>query len=367
MKVNEVQGSNRPRILFVLKNRDNPYSCDPTNYTGHLSSGLFNSARFVVEMLAANGYEVKLVHCIDNNYIHREIVAFKADVVVIEAYWVVPEKFAELYRVCPNVKFIIRNHSDVPFVANEGIAMDWTLKYVKHNNVFMSCNSKDTTEEFRFLVSEENPSWLREVVNFKVPYLPNYYPTVGAERPKKYEPSSVLNVGCFGAIRPLKNQLEQAVAAMKYASDNGQKLRFHINGTRIEMNGSAALKNIIQLFEHFPHYDLVLHPWMKHDKFVELIRSMDILLQVSFSETFNIVAADAVVVGVPVVGSPEIPWIANQYKANPNDWDDIVSKMGWALKFPARLPWLNKNLIGLEKYNRESVKAWLNYLSYFTV
>src|ERR1700758_2199491 len=106
----------KPKTLFVLKYRETgegPYSTNWGDGNGKfLSSGLYNSARMVVEMLEDHGYEAKLVHVPDNNAIHREIVAFGADHVIIEAFWVVPQKFEELARVCPNVKFTIRNHSE---------------------------------------------------------------------------------------------------------------------------------------------------------------------------------------------------------------------------------------------------------------
>ena len=69
------------KVLFILKYRE---VSDPENgvysYTG-LSSGLFNSARMVSEMLNADGLhgeecESKLVQVIDTNSIDREVTAF---------------------------------------------------------------------------------------------------------------------------------------------------------------------------------------------------------------------------------------------------------------------------------------------------
>ena len=45
---------------------------------------------------------------------------------------------------------------------------------------------------------------------------------------------------------------------------------------------------------------------MDHESFIELVKSMDMCLQVSFTETFNIVTADAVANSVPVVVSSEM-------------------------------------------------------------
>jgi hypothetical protein len=364
-----------PRVLFVLKYREDTYGSaglENGNWGDGgedarrpLSSGLYNSARMVVGMLEHHGVPVKLVHVLDNNYIHREIVKFNADVVIIEAFWVVPEKFDELYQVAPHVKFIIRNHSETPFLANEGIAFDWMLKYVRKPNVFMSANAPRMNEETRFLVGLENEQWTPDMVDLKTPYLPNYYPT----RDCPTSASDVgtndefINIGCFGAVRPLKNTLEQAIASMKFAKRLGKRLRFHINGGRIEMGGQPILKNLYELFKHFPQYELVNHPWMEHTEFRALIASMDLVTQVSFSETFNIVAADAVTQNVLTITSSEVPWSARILQANPTSSSDIADAMmrGWELRHSN--PTFNPSLIGLEHYNKDSEKHWLSYLS----
>jgi hypothetical protein len=361
-----------PRTLFVLKLRENPYGDTYGKEDGHwgdgdgkqpLSSGLFNSARMVVEMLEAEGVPVKLVHVVDNNKIHKEAVEFKADLVIIEAFWVVPEKFDELRRVMPKTKFVIRNHSETPFLANEGIAFDWTMKYVTKPNVWMSCNAPRMLEETRFLVQTAHPDWTPLEVHRRVVYLPNYYP---AENPV-FEPGhvrDVLNVGCFGAIRPLKNHMEQAIGALKAARTLGKKLHFHINGGRLEMGGSPILKNLIQLFDHLEAegHKLVMHRWRPHDEFKKLIASMDVVCQVSFSETFNIVAADAVMLGVPIAASSEIPWSSKFYRADPVDSTRIGEVIVHAYKTKHRWPCVNPSLGGLRRYNAHSRLEWLKLL-----
>lgn len=347
-----------PRVLFILKNRDNPYGCDPDPYSHHLSSGLFNSAKFVSDMLSSLGFVTKLVHVKDNNGIHKEVVHFRADVVIIEAYWVVPHKFDELKRACPNVTFVVRNHSDVAFLANEGTAMEWTLKYMQKSNVLVACNATNALNDFRFLARKEFPMWNNSDANDEVVYLPNYYPTDNAIIDARVMGDRV-NIGCFGAIRPLKNQLLQAVAAMKFARKLGKPLDFHINATRIE-GGGPILKNLVHLFRQFPQDNLVLHDWVEHHAFLKLVRQMDIVMQVSFSETFNIIAADAVVSGVPVVVSSKVPWVSAHYQANEDNSDDMVAKMSVAISHNNAL-----NLYGLEQYDTTSIKSWLRFLARF--
>jgi len=374
-----------PRVLFVLKYRDgySPYSYSESSGSGDstgsgdwgdggpkrpLSSGLFNSARMVVEMLEQNRVPVKLVHVIDNNFIHREIVAFKPDIVVIEAFWVVPDKFDELRRVCPNVTFIIRNHSEVPFLAQEGIAFDWMLRYIKKPNVIMSANSQRMNRETRELALVANPDMDILEVTRKTPYLPNYYqmPQALMGDGGCIDPDSdTIDIGCFGAVRPLKNQLLQAIAAIEFANHLGKKLRFHINGKRIEMNGGQVIKNLVSLFSHYPQYELVNHAWMQHSEFKELIASMDIVMQVSFSETFNIVAADAISNGVVTITSPEIRWSSPQLQADPTSSESIFDTLVKAWLRKVENPDWNPNLAGLVHYNSKSVEVWLDYLTNF--
>lgn len=121
------------KILFILKQRQMTYDehCNASQYSYGLSTGLKNSVTFVVNMLNRAGIESKLETAVDNNCIDRMVKAYKPTHVVIEAYWVVPEKFDILQKLHPKVKWIIRNHSEMPFLSNEGSAIGWTLEYVK--------------------------------------------------------------------------------------------------------------------------------------------------------------------------------------------------------------------------------------------
>ena len=68
------------KVLFILKERHTSHSNFMT-----ISSGLFNSASFVVDMLNKNGIESHLVEVKDNNSIDREVTKYKPTHVVIEA------------------------------------------------------------------------------------------------------------------------------------------------------------------------------------------------------------------------------------------------------------------------------------------
>lgn len=349
----------KPRVQFILKCRDNRWGCDPCYSAGELSSGLWNSARFVCQMLSRHlGCESTIEHVVDNNEIDRVVTAFRPDIVVIEAYWVVPEKFAVLTRLHPKVAWIVRNHSATPFASMEGIIMDWSLRYMDHPNVVVACNDARADREFRNLIALYKPTWTVELIARCV-YLPNYYPAHSTERPP-LACSGTINVGCFGAVRPLKNHLIQAVAAIEYAELIGKRLRFHINATRVEGRGDAILDNLRKLFALLPH-ELVEHAWISHDDFIELVRSMDLGAQVSYSETFNIVSADMVVNDVPIVTSSEVRWVDPTFHADPNDSRDIVATMHRAMTCDVAC--LAANVRGLECYNDESMSRWDRLIS----
>lgn len=355
------------RVLFVLKHREQPYDGagwgDAAAPGAPLSSGLFNSARFVCEMLQDAGVEAEIVHVVDNNAIHREVVAFGATDVVIEAFWVVPEKFDELARACPGVRFIVRNHSEAPFLASEGIGFDWSLKYAERPNVAISCNAPRMLEETRFLIGTKHPDWSATQVAAKAPFLQNYYPLRDELPVRPLRDKPVVDVGCFGAVRPLKNHIVQAIAAIKFAERLGKALRFHVNAGRVEMNGSPILANLRQLFAHYDRHELVEQPWAPHGEFRRVVASMDLVAQCSFSETFNIVAADAVAANVPVVTSAEIAWTSPACQADPTSSAEIADRMLHAFRIKAAVPTHNPNLPGLKAYNRQSRAGWLEHFS----
>ena len=352
------------KVLFLLKYRENSYghSEEYSQAAQHLSSGLLNSARFVCDNLLVEGIDAELHHAIDNNCIDKIVTKVKPDIVIIEAYWIVPEKFTILTSLHPDVKWIIRNHSAMPFLANEGQILDWSLRYMDYSNVYVSCNDPRTNEELRKLVSIYKPTWSKGKVENRVIYLPNYYPTLGAKPAKKWDKDKrTLDIACFGAIRPLKNQLIQATSSIQLATSLNKTLRFHINASRIEggSGSNAILLNMRNLFNKIPHI-LIEHDWLPHDDFLNLMSTMDLSLQVSYSETFNIVTADAVTCGIPVVTSEDIKWVDKSFTADPNSSEHIKKVMDKALHFTQLPQWLrfNPNLTGLGKYNLKSTVEW---------
>lgn len=353
------------KILFVLKTRT-VYN-ETTAYTDHLESGLFNSAKYVVTALSKE-YDVKLVECIDSNFIDREIHAFKPEFVVIEAFWVPPAKLELLTKLHPSVTWIVRNHSDFPFLASEGIALDWMLEYLKSPKVYIAPNSIDTFYPTIDLV--ESVGYNKD----RVIYLPNIYNCPSLREPTLVKEEGTIDIGCFGAIRPLKNQLSQAIAAIKFADVVKKPMNFHINAGRVEMNGNPILKNIRSIFAHQPKHKLVEHAWMKRHDFLGVVASMDIGMQVAYSETFNIVTADCVSQEVPSIVSEEVFWMPKHLYTDPNSIESMSNgllriyhhlfashKMDKSERYNMQM-WHRHALDKLEEYNDKSLQKWKRFL-----
>jgi hypothetical protein len=203
-------------------------------------------------------------------------------------------------------------------------------------------------------------------------YLPNIYQPISGKGVKykftvdgkTVTPSvhkKTINIGCFGAVRVLKNHLQQAVAAIRYADENDLKLNFFVNCNDTLDSNNSIIKNLVSLFEMHPErYMLCKCKWVPHDAFMQLVKMMDLGMQVSLSESFDIVAADFVASGVPLVVSNEISWMPSWCRCNA-DVDEIVGKMNLVMRGKkANLQQINKRY--LSSYNKKATAKWLDYL-----
>lgn len=347
------------KTLFILKRRED-YNADHFSQVG-LSTGLYNSATFVKDMLVNTGHAAVLEVAIDNNDIDALVTKHRPTHVVLEALWVVPSKFSVLTTLHPEVKWIVRLHSEMPFMAGEGIAMDWIGDYLTYPQVSIGVNAPRMLDEIQ-TYARISGHLARRII-----YLPNFYPQQflakdwGAYSAKQ-DLEDTVDIGCFGAVRLLKNHMVQAFGAIKFAEKECKKLRFHINSGRVEMQGAPVVHNLQGLFSHLSKsgHQLVNHEWTPREDFLKVCASMDLGLQVSFSETFNIVAADLISQGVPVVGSREIPWLTQFSSADPTSSDSIAKMLSSAYTSPKFNVWRNQDK--LVSYTNESKHVWNSYL-----
>jgi hypothetical protein len=351
----------KPRLLFIVKRRCTYWGPDKQECVTALSSGLTCSVGFVVDMLQRHGITADIIDVNDNNDIDAAVTLYKPTHVIIEAFWVVPSKFDVLKPLHPTVRWIVRNHSNMPFLASEGIATQWVIGYLSRGIEVMSNSPNALADLQGVAVACGLPESL-------LTYGPNVYPDSGSAAISIASPpfpaSGPVKIGCYGALRPLKNQLAQAIAALLFADAIGRPIEFHINGTRVEGEGGQSLKNIVNLFASASPKagTLVQDAWLPHVGFIALQATMDIAMQVSFSETFNIVSADAVMSAVPLVGSPDIPWLGGYGQADPTSVNSIASLMLAIWNSSPRELYLrlNQQRRDLVAYVAESTAVWVS-------
>ena len=348
-----------PNILFILKRREdfNPVKHSPKG----LSTGLFNSASFMETMLNDSHITTNLEVAIDNNCIDKLVNKYRPTHVIIEALWVVPEKFQVLTKLHPKVKWIIRLHSEMPFMAGEGMAMDWIGDYVTYPQISIGVNAPRMLDEIRCYLQTKQ-RWSNKETNSRVVYMPNHYPQ--DFKTKKLEKSKYwVDIGCFGAVRPLKNHLLQAFAALKFAKKINKQLRFHINVGRVEMKGDPVLNNLQKFFIQLSDegHQLVMHEWTPREGFLQLCSQMDLGMQCNFSETFNIVGADLISQGVPLIGTSEIPWSSDIFNADATESDDICDALLRSYRWPQLNVYLNQS--SLRSYTNKTSRIWSKYFN----
>lgn len=345
------------RVQFILKRR---LDFDPKKHNKvGLSTGLYNSAKFMDNMLNDSGIESRLDVAVDNNCIDRLVSEFKPTHCIIEAIWVVPQKFAVLTKLHPKIKWIIRIHSEMPFMAGEGMAMDWIGDYMGFPQLYLGVNAPRMMNELETYLRVAK-GWNDEEIKRRVIYMPNYYPQDYVQKPFNKD-KYWIDISCFGAVRPLKNHMVQALAALKFAKKVNKQLRFHINSGRIEMKGEPALNNLRGFFQHLHDagHQLISHEWRPRDEFLKLCANMDIGMQCNFSETFNIVSADLISQGVPIVGSYEIPWSNDMFNARPAESDEIADKLLLTYQMPDVNVAVHQQ--SLTNYTEKTHKIWVKY------
>jgi len=328
-------------------------TCDRVKDSYGITSGLFNSANFVVRFLKEQGYTAELTPVQDSNAIDRVVTQANPDIVVLEALWVPPAKLAELVAIPRHAKrkWVIRIHSKAPFLANEGLATRWIWQYttIESDNIIIAPNTRELSEQLSAAMPGGNFICLPNIYN-----PPKFKPT----RPSRIKHR--VDIGCFGAIRPMKNTYQQALAAISFAESRDLQLFFHVNASRVEQKGDNVLKNLVALFECSPHR-LVQHGWYQHREFLLCAEKMDLAMQVSFSESFNIVSADCVTAGVPTVVSDDIEWMPKFLQTSPTSHKGMVKKLARAWKWRVFSTWLQRLYLAI--YNIKAKLAWLRWIN----
>jgi hypothetical protein len=347
-----------PHVLVFYRNPKLSNNPTKTSSSAYSHTGLSVSSENTSRVLNRAGIKSE-VHGIWSGYDVARILKETptATHAILEAPWIgAGDLKSVLLDNFPQVQFAVRCHSQIGFLQVEPGAIKLIRDYLvlrgEVSNFTFASNSNRLTNWIKATYGNDDACL----------YLPNLYDYEGVViDPSKVLPpdNSVIRVSSFGALRDLKNHTTAAAGAMLLAKSRGLNLEFYVN-THREEHGSGVLKSLHHMFDGLSWAKLVEVPWQDWNTFCNTIASMDVCFQVSATETFNIVTADACAAGVPSVVGSAIAWLPEDWHARIDDPQNIADVANYVLE--DRQTSVVRAADALEDYVSESTYLWVKYL-----
>lgn len=270
--------------------------------------------------------------------------------VVIEAAFISADNMGVLVYANPNVEFTCRIHSQVAFLTVEAGAIMLIRQYIQ---------LQDSTLNFKLAVNSDRlGTFLEQSYAGEVLFLPNLYWLTNQQNRVWHSPAKTLSIASFGAIRIQKNHIAAASASLMIAAIHKKHLNFYISVSRVE-HGKGVVQSIENLFSGVSYATLIQVPWSNWSDFLRIIGNMDLHMQLSTTETFNITTADAANSLVPTVSSSALDWVPRSWIADPDNPSDIA-RVGWHLLNDPHAG--HDGLVALKRYNAMSLGKWMMWL-----
>ena len=269
--------------------------------------------------------------------------------VILAAPWMATSDVASLAAQFKEVVFVVVSHSSVGFLAADPHAIKLLretadLQLATHN-VFVGGNSKKFTD------------WATAAWGVNAVWLPNLYclDETFPEHDRHWD-GGVLRLGMFGANRPLKNFLSGAAGAVELARRLRVPVELLLSSGRDEGGNFRALH---EMTENIANLRVIPTGWLSWTEFRRVLRTINLVLQPSYTETFNVVSADAIAEGVPVVATDAIDWVPGWWQAKADEPLDIARVAERLLRDP-RAP--REGRAALATYVHRGVDTWLGFL-----
>jgi len=286
--------------------------------------------------------------------LRAKLKAHPVEQVIISAPWISANELQDLANQFTETYFAVTCHSNVGFLqADPGgvklVRETLELEMGTHNVRFAG-NSR------RFC------DWIEATFGRRCRYLPNLYFLDGKPpKQRSFCGGGTLRIGVFGAIRPLKNLMSSAGAALEISRKLRVPLELWTSSERAEGGGETVLAAVKEMIDGLPNVELVLNGWQSWPSFRKTVSHMHLLLQPSYTESFNMVTADGAAEGVASVVSEAIDWAPEDWKADVDDVLDIA-RVGRRLLCDTSAA--DDGLSALEKYVTDGIRS---YREYFTI
>lgn len=315
--------------------------------------GLGVAAINTAKVLQANGMPAEVWPILSAADLRERLKKSPREQVIISAPWIPSLEMFTLSNDFPKTQFAVTCHSNVGFLQADrnGTKIVRQLMDIEMatSNVHLAANTR------RFC------RWVHAAFSVPCTYLPNlYYLGTQAPRPRPPFRSGTLRIGAFGATRPLKNLMSSAGAALEIARLLRTPLEFWISAGRTEGGGDGVLGAVNEMLSGLPDVSLRLNGWQTWPEFRKTVGHMHLLLQPSYTESFNMVTADGVAEGIASVVSNAIDWAPDDWKA---DVDDVpqIARVGRKLLFDTHAA--HEGYEALQSYVANGLQAYRQYFA----
>ncbi len=314
--------------------------------------GLGVAAINTAKVLRQEGIKTDVWPVLNADDLRRKLNATPSEHVIISAPWIPTVELQALSNEFPETHFAVNCHSNVGFLQADRNGVKLVRETMEletgTSNVHLAGNSR------RFC------DWICSSFGSPCAYLPNLYWLHNLGALQTPWTGGTLRVGVFGATRPLKNLMSAAGAALEIARHLRTPLDLWLSGGRTEGGGETVLGAVKEMLDGLPGVSLKLNGWQSWPNFRKTVAHMHLLLQPSYTESFNMVTADGVAEGVPSVVSSAIDWAPKDWKADVDDVLDIA-RVGRRLLQDTRSA--NEGRTALETYVADGVKAYRQYFA----
>jgi len=274
--------------------------------------------------------------------------------VEIAAPWIPARDLQGLVYKHHSIKFAVNCHSNVGFLQADTNGVKLLREYIDLELGSLNFNIAGNSSKFI--------EWVRAAYKAPCAYLPNMYfldYAVSSNVPTFN--GGTLRIGCFGATRPQKNLMSAAGAALQLHEQLKCETEFWVSGGRTEGGGNTILNSVRAMVNGIPGFTLKELGWATWPQFRDVVRKMNLLIQGSYTESFNMVTADGIAEGVPSVVSDALDWCPDYWKAYSDNVPDMA-RVGRQLLYDPYAPF--DGTVALETHNAASFDAWLDWVEY---
>ena len=323
-------------------------SCTGLNVAGFATAEVLKEAGINVSVFPVR-HNVDLVNAIDK---YKEEHGEPLTHVIISAPWLSIHDLKALLTNFSYIHFVVLSHSNVGFLQADFEGVRLLRQYIRLRNEYPNLSVGGNSERF--------VEWLRETFHGDAVLLPNLYPLHRKQMkpvPVVGDAQRTIKIGAFGAVRPQKNFMTAAAAAVSIQRHLRVPVEFHMS-TGGEEDGNFTSLAIEQMLEE-SDVTLIRHPWRYWDDFIEVVGSMDLLIQVSYTESFNMITADGINAGVPSVVSPAISWAPFLWTADPDNAKEVAHV---GLSLLRQKDTRELGISALRAHNEWALSVWRGFL-----